>query len=71
MSVTKQMEFERELRDGERDINSSAACSVGVGVSVTVLAVALHPKKPKRSCKYRADWSAELVPKSSRKRFCR
>jgi len=48
VSVTKQIEFERELRDGQRDINSSAACSVSVGDShsmVTVLAVALHPKQ--------------------------
>jgi len=36
------MEFERELRDGERDINSSAACSVGVG---DVVGSGTQPKK--------------------------
>jgi len=34
VSMTKQMEFECELRDGERDINFFAACSVGVGDGV-------------------------------------
>jgi len=32
VSVTKQMQFKCELRDSERDINSHAACSVGVSV---------------------------------------
>jgi len=39
VSVTKQMEFERELRDGERDINSSAACSV---ICIHCLMIVIH-----------------------------